>query len=211
MSGPTYRQALTLIPTDGQPPQMFGTHQIAVSDTPQQWNFPLIYEYQGVLASVAGINIDGQVTPLQIGYQQISGSGKIVTLIWNMEDGASIKFSSNPWNIEGTLDGYTNKDNPISASDFSFQLSAAATSTSWSIDVNVEFKDGASAQQMLLVVDQSAVADLPAGQSSYQYQGFSVGLYIGGLSGDGVKIAYTLTSSQAETPASLDASPAVSA
>jgi hypothetical protein len=206
MSDSTYRQWIELLPGSSEPPMMTGYHVLAVSDTPQSWNFPLIYEYQDVVAAVAVINIDGQSTTLEPGPQQISGDGQNVVLIWEMSDGASIKFGSNPSNIPGIEDGYPNKDIQLSASEFDFQLSAAESSMNWSLDVNVEFQDGASAQQLSLTVDGSTVADLPVGPSHAQYQGWSIGLAIGGLSGGGVKIGYTLTSSLVEAPADVDAS-----
>lgn len=169
----------------------YGGHDWAYSPEGQTWNFPLIYEAESTEGLMANISIDGVVTPLSLGEQQITGTGQVVTVEWQLaQPGAGITLFANPWNEPNV--SWPIGDNVPSGSQYYFQLNQAASPINWFLEITVMFQNNGSAQQLYVAADGNNVGNLPTGYSTYTPNGSAIAIICNGLVGD-LFMQYNLT------------------
>jgi hypothetical protein len=168
----------------------YGGHDIAYNPQGQQWNFPLVYKASSQSALTANVSIDGVVTPLSLGQQQVTGSGQVVTIEWKLASpSAGVAFYANPWNSQGI---WPIQDNVVSGAQYLFQLNQTVNPSNWLLKMSVRFGAAGSAQALYVSADGKNVGNLPTGDSNYSPTASVVAIVCNGLVGD-LFMQYTLT------------------
>lgn len=206
-----------------QPQQLFitfsqtgFTQTLAQTDNISSWSFPVNYSASYDLpAETAQITIDGTPTSLYVDApnqsQTIKGSGQVVDLICEFgSKTVGVTINSNPYNQPDCsstssntyplISYYALDQDPenVTTQLFSFQIACAGESTSWELDVNLEFppddpESSPTSAYVSLFVDGSSYEQVQSGQSNYTPSGTTLGFTVEGLQGSGtIKLGYTL-------------------
>ena len=163
------------------------------------WSFPVFYEIEAGNndpAEIANIITPGKTTPLQLGSQTVTGSGTSVSLVVDLGPCTGVKIGSNPFN-EPDCD-YPFISIFSSTDSDTFQIACASETTSWNLDVTLEFSGPefppASADVSLLV-DGATYKSIPAGQSNYNPSGTTLSFEFDNFKANNgaVKLLYTLS------------------